>query len=90
MKPETGSENFQRSDRMARTTALGMDSSEMLTAKEVAKMLKISPKTIYRYTAEGKIPYCKFESNVRFLKREILVWIEEHNYRPRPHGRRPR
>ena len=66
------------------------DPSEMLTAKEVAAMLKISPKTIYRYTAEGKIPYCKFESNVRFTRREILFWIEEHKYQPHAHGRRPR
>jgi excisionase family DNA binding protein len=65
------------------------DSSDMLTATEVAKMLKISPKTVYRYTAEGKLPYCKFESNVRFAKREILFWIEEHKYRPHSHGRRP-
>ena len=53
---------------------------EMFTAKEVAALLKISVKTIYSYVQQGIIPYVRIESNVRFLKWEILDWIEKHRY----------
>lgn len=58
-------------------------SPEMFTAKELEELLKISRKTIYAYTRRGLIPYIKVQSNVRFLKSQILDWIEEHNFRPR-------
>lgn len=60
-----------------------MDSApEMYTAKELEEILKINRKTLYSYTRRGLIPYIKVQSNVRFLKSQILEWIEEHNFRP--------
>ena len=55
---------------------------EMLTAKELEQLLKISAKTIYRYVQRGLIPYVRIQSNVRFPKRQILEWIARQNYRP--------
>ena len=55
---------------------------EVLTARELEKLLKIDVKTIYGYVRLGLIPYVRIQSNVRFLKQEILDWIEEHSYRP--------
>lgn len=60
-----------------------MSSPEMYTAKELEEILKISRKTLYSYTQRGLIPYIKVQSNVRFLKSQILEWIEQHNFRPR-------
>ena len=48
---------------------------EMLTAKELAALLKIDLKTIYGYVQRGLIPYVKIQSNVRFVKSQILNWI---------------
>jgi len=56
---------------------------EFLTAKELEALLKIDIKTIYRYVQQGLIPYVRIQSNVRFLKYQILEWIEEQNYQPR-------
>ncbi len=56
----------------------------LLTAKDLEAMLKIDVKTIYSYVQRGLIPYVRIQSNVRFVKAQILDWIEEHNYRPRP------
>ena len=56
---------------------------ELLTAKELEALLKIDVKTIYSYVQRGLIPYVRIESNVRFLKQQIIEWIEERNYRPR-------
>jgi excisionase family DNA binding protein len=58
------------------------DASEMLTARELEGMLKISIKTIYSYVQRGLIPYVKIQSNVRFPREAILQWIEQQSYEP--------
>ena len=60
-----------------------LDSKELLTAKEVEKMLAISVKTIYSYVQRGIIPHLRIQSNVRFLRSEILDWIAERRFRPK-------
>ena len=63
-------------------TSLGQ-LGELLTAKELQRLLKISVKTIYGYVQRGLIPYVRIQSNVRFPKRRILEWIEGQSYEPR-------
>jgi len=62
-------------DRLARC-------DHLLTAKELADILAISPKTLYNYVTRGMIPYFKIESNVRFRAREVAEWLEKHSGRP--------
>jgi len=59
---------------------------EVLTAKELEGLLKIDVKTIYSYAQKGLLPYVRIQSNLRFLRSEILKWIEEHRFRPKPPG----
>lgn len=54
----------------------------MLNVKELEAFLKIDQKTIYRYVSLGLIPYVRIQSNIRFVKQQIVGWIEEQNYRP--------
>lgn len=72
-------------DRLARCDRL-------LTAKELADILAISPKTLYNYVTRGMIPYFKIESNVRFRARDVAEWLRQHSGRssglsigPAPH-----
>jgi excisionase family DNA binding protein len=58
------------------------DPSELMTAKEVEEMLRIDVKTVYSYVQRGLLPYVKIQSNVRFLRKEILKWMEERQYKP--------
>jgi excisionase family DNA binding protein len=51
----------------------------LLTAKELADILAISPKTLYNYVTRGMIPYFKIESNVRFRAREVAEWLRQHS-----------
>jgi len=60
-----------------------LETPELLTARELESMLKISTKTIYAYVQRGLIPYVKIQSNVRFPKQEILIWIRDQSHRPR-------
>ena len=50
----------------------------LLTAKELAGMLAISPKTIYSYVERNMIPYYKIEANIRFRARDIANWLRDH------------
>ena len=59
------------------------DTPELLTARDLEAILKISMKTIYGYVQRGLIPYVKIQSNVRFPKKEILIWIQDQSYQPK-------
>jgi predicted DNA-binding transcriptional regulator AlpA len=63
--------------------------NELMTAKEVEEMLRIDVKTVYSYVQRGLLPYVKIQSNVRFLRSEILKWMEERQYKAtRPDSRK--
>jgi len=59
------------------------DSRQVVIVKEVERLLKIDVKTIYSYVGRGLLPYVRIQSNLRFLKSEILKWVEEHRFRPK-------
>jgi excisionase family DNA binding protein len=54
------------------------ESKELLTAKEVEELLRIDVKTIYNYVQRGLIPYVRIQSNLRFVKSDVLAWLAEH------------
>jgi predicted DNA-binding transcriptional regulator AlpA len=62
-------------------------SKEILTAKEVEELLRIDVKTIYSYVQRGLMPYVRIQSNLRFMRSEILAWMAERRFRPGPHSR---
>jgi len=45
-------------------------------AREVAAALQISTQTVYRYVANGEIPFHKLNRSVRFKPSEIERWVE--------------
>jgi excisionase family DNA binding protein len=46
-----------------------------LTVTDVAKHLKMSPSTIYRYTETGKIPSIKVGNRTRVLEEQLDSYI---------------
>lgn len=51
---------------------------KLLTAREVARILSISEKTVYSYVSRNLIPHYKIEANVRFRAREVADWLRNH------------
>lgn len=49
--------------------------NEILTLKELADYLKLTEKTAYRLTAEGKLPGFKVGGSWRFRKSDVDGWI---------------
>ena len=48
---------------------------QILTVKELAKYLKFTEETIYKYVKEGNIPADRFGSRWRFDKDKIDKWL---------------
>jgi excisionase family DNA binding protein len=49
----------------------------LLTARELASILAISPKTIYSYVERNMIPHYKIEASVRFRARDVVEWLHD-------------
>lgn len=62
---------------------------ELLTARDLEAMLKIDVKTTHMYVQEGLIPYVRIQSNVKFVREEILDWIKKTELPPGKWKRRP-
>jgi excisionase family DNA binding protein len=48
-----------------------------LTAKQLAEMLNISPKTIFKLAKAGRIPSFRIGSAVRFDARLVIDWLRK-------------
>ena len=57
-----------------------METKELLTARETAKLLGLSEITIYKLTYRKQIPFVKIGRTKRFDKTKILAWIESNSY----------
>ncbi len=48
----------------------------LVTAEEVAALLKVSPKTIYRWAQEGVLPAFREGRLVRFLQTDVEAFVQ--------------
>ncbi|MBL8211740.1 MAG: helix-turn-helix domain-containing protein, partial [Bryobacterales bacterium] len=62
--------------RAAPVETAAQPSSELLTAREVEELLRIDVKTIYGYVQKGLMPYVRIQSNLRFVKSDVLAWLD--------------
>jgi Helix-turn-helix domain len=53
-------------------------SERLMTARERASILSISPKTLCSYAERNMIPHFKIEAKVRFRGRDVAEWLLEH------------
>ena len=49
--------------------------SMQLAVKDVANLLKVNEKTIYRWLKKGEIPFYKIGEQYRFNRTELLEWV---------------
>jgi len=61
---------------------------EVLTYQEAALLLKVSPRTLERWTREGLVPYIRLPqrgrwSGVRFSRNQLLRWLRQRTVRER-------
>ena len=54
-----------------------MASDEILTLKEVARLLKVADKTVYTMAQNNELPAFKVRGQWRFSRDDINRWIEQ-------------
>lgn len=57
---------------------------DFLTVREVAKLLKISDKTVRRLMARGSLPFFRVGAQVRFRRVDIEAWVDAQQARATP------
>lgn len=50
-----------------------------LTAEELSQILRVPKTTLYTLSQQGRIPALKIGKHWRYLKGEILNWVEKNN-----------
>ena len=56
---------------------------ELLTLSEVCAFLKVKRSYIYSLTSTDRIPFRKFGGTLRFVKAELLLWLDRGRGGPR-------
>jgi len=56
---------------------IALFSSPLVTAEEVAALLKVSPKIIYRWAKDGILPAFREGRLVRFLESDIEEFVRD-------------
>ena len=55
---------------------------DFLTAAEVAAWLRVGLSTVYEWAGSGRIPYVRFNGIVRFQRKQLTGWIQQHTTSP--------
>ena len=61
-----------------------MSIDEILTASEVASLLHVHPRTVYKLVKQGSLPGRKFGGGWRFSRRDIMRMISPVESAPHP------
>ncbi len=56
--------------------------SELMTAEETCRYLKITPRTLYRYLRNRQIPAFKLGKEWRFVRSDLEQWIRDRTQAP--------
>lgn len=62
--------------------------TSLMSVKEAAAYIRVSPHTVYAKVSKREIPYVKVGRSVRFDKGALDAWLEEHTVMPIPERER--
>jgi hypothetical protein len=57
-----------------------LHASGLLTAQELSRILRLSPKTLYSYAERDLIPHFKIETSIRFSGMEVAEWLRSRRH----------
>jgi len=53
-----------------------MELDNLMTVKEVAALLRVSPQTLYKMLEQGSIPALRIGTQWRFDRQRVMLWLE--------------
>ena len=80
--PQSPTANRQHSATAPTTPARGDDLPAVMTADEVAALLRVDRKTVYDAVKDGTLPALRLRKVIRFSREEVLQFLRG-NTRPR-------
>ena len=55
----------------------GLDEGDLLTAREVGRILRLAPGTLANARSRGEgVPYLKLGTAVRYRRHDVTAWVE--------------
>jgi len=63
---------------MKDTEQSSIDTENFLTVPDVASILSVKQSTVYQWAKSGEIPHYKLGRIVRFKRKDLEAWIEDH------------
>lgn len=55
---------------------------QMLTVPEVARYIRVTDDTVYRWVGQRTIPFTKVKRRTVFDKRDVDAWLDQNTVRP--------
>jgi PTS system nitrogen regulatory IIA component len=55
-----------------------MEDDELLTVVEVARWLRITPRTVYRFVHHAQLPHIRVGRGLRFKRADVEAWLRRH------------
>jgi excisionase family DNA binding protein len=82
------SEGMVMATRESQSGVPTISDEEILTYQEAARLLKISPRTLERWTREGLVPYIRLPqrgawSGIRFSRNQLVRWVRQRTVKER-------
>jgi len=62
--------------------------AEYLNAEDVARMLACTPESVAKYAKRDGLPHVRVGKLRRYLREDVLAWLEERRSQPRSHKAR--
>jgi excisionase family DNA binding protein len=60
------------------------EESDLIRIKEVARILDVTEKTVYKMANDAEIPAFKIGGSWRFKRKEITEWLEKQRNNKKP------
>jgi len=52
---------------------------EYVTVNDVARLLNVNPRTVYRWCSAGELPHLKIGGSLRFKQSDLLALLEKRD-----------
>jgi excisionase family DNA binding protein len=56
----------------------------LLRPREAATALGVAPRTLWRWTRKGVVPYVRIGKVIRYPYKALLAWVDSHSHSPPP------
>ena len=50
----------------------------LLTVRELAELLRLTPKGVYAMVEARRIPFIRVSNRLRFRRSDVVAWLEEN------------